>query len=142
MSRRPNLRSTKSVLNNRVAIITTDAVKEEPPSPKLTYTSLRRSTRSSATVEGPASPVRNSKLNIAKYEYKEATPSSRKRQRIDDIVKEEEVETKTSRIKSPAKKPLPQVALAKPHSAPAKWEEQYHLIEKMRRGFVAPVDEM
>lgn len=142
MSRRPNLRSTKSVLNNRVAIITTDAVKEEPPSPKLTYTSLRRSTRSSATVEGPVSPVRNSKLNIAKYEYKEATPSSRKRQRIDDIVKEEEVETKTSPIKSPAKKPLPQVALAKPHSAPAKWEEQYHLIEKMRRGFVAPVDEM
>lgn len=142
MSRRPNLRSTKSVLNNRVAIITTDAVKEEPPSPKLTYTSLRRSTRSSATVEGPASPVRNSKLNIAKYEYKEATSSSRKRQRIDDIVKEEEVETKTSPIKSPAKKPLPQVALAKPHSAPAKWEEQYHLIEKMRRGFVAPVDEM
>lgn len=142
MSRRPNLRSTKSVLNNRVAIITTDAVKEEPPSPKLTYASLRRSTRSSATVEGPASPVRNSKLNIAKYEYKEATPSSRKRQRIDDIVKEEEVETKTSPIKSPAKKPLLQVALAKPHSAPAKWEEQYHLIEKMRRGFVAPVDEM
>ncbi|KAL0247092.1 hypothetical protein I308_104127 [Cryptococcus tetragattii IND107] len=142
MSRRPNLPSTKSVINNSVAIVTADAVKEELPSPKLTYTSLRRSTRSSVTAEGPASPVRNSKLNIAKYEYKGPTPSSRKRQKIDDIVKKEKVETKTSPIKSPAKKPLPQVALAKPHSAPAKWEEQYQLIEKMRRGFVAPVDEM
>lgn len=142
MSRRPNIRSTKPVINNSVAIVAADAVKEELPSPKLTYTSLRRSTRSSVTAEGSASPVRNSKLNIAKYEYKDPTPSSRKRQKIDDIVKEEEVETKTSPIKSPAKKPLPQVALAKPHSAPAKWEEQYQLIEKMRRGFVAPVDEM
>ncbi|OXC68949.1 hypothetical protein AYX13_02560 [Cryptococcus neoformans] len=142
MSRRPNLRSTTSALNQRAAVIPTDAVKAEQPSSKLTYTSLRRPTRSSATVEEPAPPVKNSKLDIAKYEYKDRIPSPRKRPRINDVAKEEEVGTKTSPVKSPAKKPLPQVSLAKPHAAPAKWEEQYRLIEKMRRGIVAPVDEM
>jgi endonuclease-3 len=43
--------------------------------------------------------------------------------------------------KSSAKK-LPQLALENPHKAPEKWEEQYRLIEKMRRGIVAPVDDM
>lgn len=142
MSRRPNLRSTTSALNQRAAVIPTDAVKAEQPSSKLTYTSLRRPTRSSATVEEPAPPVKNSKLDIAKYEYKDRIPSPRKRPRINDVAKEEEVGTKTSPVKSPAKKPLPQVSLAKPHAAPAKWEEQYRLIERMRRGIVAPVDEM
>jgi endonuclease-3 len=36
--------------------------------------------------------------------------------------------------------PLPK--LEKPHPAPARWEEQYRLIERMRKGIVAPVDDM
>jgi hypothetical protein len=34
------------------------------------------------------------------------------------------------------------MSLAKPHPAPARWEEQYRLIEQMRMGIVAPVDDM
>jgi hypothetical protein len=39
-------------------------------------------------------------------------------------------------------KVLPQVKLDKPHPAPLKWREQYALIERMRKGIIAPVDDM
>ena len=37
---------------------------------------------------------------------------------------------------------MPQLALEKPHPEPPKWREQYGLIERMRKGIVAPVDDM
>jgi endonuclease-3 len=143
-----------------VTLITSDVtpVKVEPPSPSSasTYTSLRRATRSVSS--SSSRPV-----DLGSYAYKPTTPSPRKRvkrespaaaDREDDpLVKLEEVpltpisqlaETGPSRPLTPRsnKKPMPQMALAKPHPAPARWEEQYRLIERMRRGIVAPVDDM
>jgi endonuclease-3 len=48
----------------------------------------------------------------------------------------------TPKTPKSSKKPFPQVALEKPHPAPARWEEQYRLIERMRKGIIAPVDDM
>ncbi|WWC87459.1 uncharacterized protein L201_002348 [Kwoniella dendrophila CBS 6074] len=107
-------------------------------------------------------------LNISKYEYKTLiTPSPRKKQkrshdngngndnvndtgsskkrRTPTTVKVESVENNespSSSSKTPRKKPLPQLFLDKPHPAPPKWEEQYKLIEHMRKGIIAPVDNM
>jgi endonuclease-3 len=44
--------------------------------------------------------------------------------------------------KTTPKKALPLLALEKPHPEPAKWREQYRLIEHMRKGIIAPVDDM
>ncbi|RSH94217.1 DNA N-glycosylase and apurinic/apyrimidinic (AP) lyase [Saitozyma podzolica] len=155
------LRSTRSLRDPRVTLITSDVtpVKVEPPSPSSasTYTSLRRATRSVVS-SSSSRPV-----DLGSYAYKPTTPSPRKRvkrespaaaDREDDpLVKLEEVpltpisqlaEAGPSRPLTPRsnKKPMPQMALAKPHPAPARWEEQYRLIERMRRGIVAPVDDM
>jgi endonuclease-3 len=48
----------------------------------------------------------------------------------------------TSIPKTTPKKALPLLALEKPHPEPAKWREQYRLIEHMRKGIIAPVDDM
>lgn len=155
------LRSTRSLRDPRVTLITSDVtpVKVEPPSPSSasTYTSLRRATRSLA------SPSSATPVDLGSYAYKPTTPSPRKRikreshfaadQEEDLLVKLEEVPLTTisqlaeagpSRPPTPRsnKKPMPQMALAKPHPAPARWEEQYRLIERMRKGIVAPVDDM
>lgn len=48
----------------------------------------------------------------------------------------------TSTPKTTPKKALPLLALEKPHPEPAKWREQYRLIEHMRKGIIAPVDDV
>ncbi|WWC60036.1 uncharacterized protein I303_102599 [Kwoniella dejecticola CBS 10117] len=102
---------------------------------------------------------KRSKLDIAKYEYKPSTPP-RKRTKFSNsttttptIVKTENVDVdiedspngSTSTPKTPksaSKKPFPKLSLDKPHPAPPRWEEQYRLIEHMRKGIIAPVDNM
>ena len=46
----------------------------------------------------------------------------------------------TSQNASKSKKPSIKLRLEKPHPAPARWEQQYTLIERMRAKIVAPVD--
>ncbi|ORX36218.1 DNA glycosylase [Kockovaella imperatae] len=136
------------------------------------YTTLRRSTRSvSTTSPASKTPLDLSKYAFAssssspKRVKKESpmtptsaktaststadasspsTPRSSKRARV----KLEPMTPETSGIerpptpKSSSKKPMPLLALDKPHPAPPKWEEQYRLIERMRKGIIAPVDDM
>ncbi|WVW79822.1 hypothetical protein I302_101792 [Kwoniella bestiolae CBS 10118] len=130
------------------------------------FTSLRRRTRSVVSVgETEAAKKSIIKLDIAKYQYVPSTPP-RKKQKVDTPteVKLEDVEdaagSSGSNRKTPkssckvkaeagspktprsAKKSLPQLSLTKPHPAPPRWEEQYKLIEEMRKNIVAPVDNM
>ncbi|WWD16910.1 hypothetical protein CI109_101342 [Kwoniella shandongensis] len=135
-----------------IASTSTSTLADTSNTTKSPFVSLRRTTRRVAAPT-PVSPIRGTtKLGIEKYRFgAPSTPSPRKKPRLDikaeaeedveDLVKVEDAATpKTPR--SASKKPLPQVALAKPHPAPAKWEEQYRLIERMRKGIVAPVDDM
>ncbi|WVQ75589.1 hypothetical protein IAR50_005217 [Cryptococcus sp. DSM 104548] len=146
MSRNSGLKATQSALNSRVKIISA-----EPTNDGQVFTSLRRTTRSAkaaAVVDDEEELPKKSKLNVAKYEYTPSTPSPRKRPRLKSVKTEPDVDRQASPIKAVAtprstpKKPMPQTSLAKPHPAPAKWEEQYRLIEHMRRGIIAPVDDM
>ncbi|OCF34089.1 endonuclease III [Kwoniella heveanensis BCC8398] len=147
-------------------------IKAEPISPSNKkpstvsphFTSLRRTTRSLAnptatrlsesTIEEPTNNHRK-RLDVSKYEYTPTTPSPRKKPRLDITpiaVKRENgiagPSTPSGSAASPrtpksaSKKPFPQLALDKPHPAPARWEEQYRLIERMRKGIIAPVDNM
>lgn len=156
-------RTTAPHVDSQVTLITTDslAVKAEPetsePGSSDTFTSLRRMTRSSTST---ASIV----VDLASYAYQPATPSPRKRVKrepitpqtateteSDPLVKLEDVDaidpltpsrdTKPSTPRS-SKKAMPQLALEKPHPEPAKWREQYRLLERMRKGIIAPVDTM
>ncbi|WVQ79007.1 hypothetical protein IAT38_001099 [Cryptococcus sp. DSM 104549] len=153
MPKRPSLASARSALNPRAKLVTAEPVSTENSDTKPTFTSLRRTTRASASgavklKDGSPPPLRTSKLNIAKYEYQPSTPSPRKKPRLEAVAGASDVKPKvepgTGSPATPrsAKKPMPQAALAKPHPAPAKWEEQYRLIERMRKGIVAPVDDM
>ncbi|KAK6907011.1 hypothetical protein I203_101000 [Kwoniella mangroviensis CBS 8507] len=126
------------------------------------FTSLRRTTRSTTTSSGESS--KRSILDIGKYQYVPSTPP-RKRAKVEikvedvedtiiastpksndrSIVKVETVDTKPSispKTPKSTKKPLPQLSLTKPHPPPPLWEEQYRLIEEMRKNIVAPVDTM
>lgn len=150
-----SLKRTTSTRNSRVTLITPatlpppSTVKPEPrsPTPPLVevdsttstpFTALRRSTRSTAIPQD---------ASLSKNANAPPTPSPRKRVKVEHVdagaastpIKTERPSMATP--KSSAKK-LPQLALEKPHKAPEKWEEQYRLIEKMRRGIVAPVDDM
>ncbi|ORY26058.1 DNA glycosylase [Naematelia encephala] len=149
------LRSSRSAVDSRVTLITavpnpTSSIdlkaEHVSPSPSSSpFTSLRRSTRSttSQTTATSTAPPQNfvPAVDLSSYAHIPATPSPRKK------IKLEHPDTpstpkKASTPKSVTKKPLPQVALAKPHPAPPKWEEQYRLIDRMRKGIVAPVDNM
>ncbi|KAK8861201.1 hypothetical protein IAR55_002020 [Kwoniella newhampshirensis] len=139
-----------------VSPTTSTLVTTSMPSGNDNFTSLRRTTRSSTTSNSDhASTIRGtSKFDLEKYRFQNqaspSTPSPRKKKpRIVTPVKVEDakdllvkVEDRPKTPKSASKKPLPQVALGKPHPAPARWEEQYNLIERMRKGIVAPVDDM
>lgn len=125
------------------------------------YTSLRRSTRSSTgtgTALNPTIPINPSAngLDLSRYAYNPITPP-RKRVKLEhsDIdtkvrvqtpirVKDENDISGRGRLPTPrsSSKKLPQLALDKPHKEPERWREQYRLIERMRRGIVAPVDDM
>lgn len=121
-----------------------------------TYTSLRRTTRSyrsslvdaepNVKAEPPASPIRSLDLSSYAYTPPVSTPPRKRVKREQDPLATPgtEGESKPATTPSSAKKskPFPQLALDKPHPEPARWREQYRLIERMRRGIVAPVDDM
>ncbi|WVF66948.1 hypothetical protein IAT40_001691 [Kwoniella sp. CBS 6097] len=145
-------------------------IKAEPISPSTQkstssphFTSLRRTTRSLVRTADPsaseapsqATDVVRKRIDVSKYEYTPSTPSPRKKPRLDasPIAVKQELgvagpstpltsQASPRTPKSASKKPFPQLALDKPHPAPTRWEEQYKLIERMRRGLVAPVDNM
>ena len=156
------LRSTRSSLDPRVTLITaselSSEVKLEPTSPSP----LRRSARSARSGPSlpptPTSPL-DTKRDLSRYAYADPSPSSRrKRPKLDQSaaedeqpgavagpstpVKKEREEDVKQTPKSSTKKPLPLVALDKPHPAPPRWERQYALIKRMRDGILAPVDTM
>lgn len=148
------LRTTRSALNSRVSLITTDAKPDidEPESPPR-----RRSARSAA------------RLNLAQYAYK-GNESPRKRAKVEakaDPASEDEALTDLDEpltevkgeVKEEAGPSTPRKAKATPksksgtpkmpmakrekaHPEPARWYEQYQLIERMRAGINAPVDTM
>jgi endonuclease-3 len=157
-----SLKRTTSTRNSRVTMITSrtppPVVKPEPASPsnaisdledrptQVLTPSLRRSTRS--TPLGKNGDSSKTTLDVSSYAYAPVTPSPRKRAKIEHIDVKPELKTpvKSERPilatpKSSTKK-LPQLALEKPHKAPDRWEEQYRLIERMRKGIIAPVDDM
>lgn len=156
-------RTTISQVESRVTLITSDslAVKAELGASEAgssdTFTSLRRTTRSSTSTASTA-------VDLASYAFQPSTPSPRKRVKrepitpqaatdtdADVLVKLEEAgvvesltpsrDTKPPTPKS-SKKAMPQLALEKPHPEPAKWRKQYRLLERMRKGIIAPVDTM
>jgi endonuclease-3 len=155
------LQRTQSTRNSRVTLITTktpprDLVKPEPSSPLNAITDieasipppiLRRSARSTPIAKNDQ--LSATTLDVSSYSYAPVTPSPRKRAKIEhvDIKPDISIPFKSESKppigtpKSSAKK-LPQLALEKPHKAPEKWEEQYRLIERMRKGIIAPVDDM
>lgn len=123
-------------------------VKDEPGSPDQdataragpSYTTLRRSTRSSTSLA----------LHLSSYAYSPvngttSAPATPPRKRIKVEPKPSTPLARTSEgaptPRSSSKK-MPVLALDKPHKEPERWREQYRLIEKMRRGIIAPVDDM
>lgn len=79
------------------------------------------------------------------------TPSSARRTgqvKVEPIDGESEVlvelpeSTPTPKKKGTPKKAMPLAPLVKAHPEPARWREQYAVIEEMRRGLNAPVDTM
>lgn len=150
------LRTLRSKADSRVSLIS--EVKPEPPSGA--FTSLRRSTRSTTRDSEPAS-ASSSSLGLSAYAYQ--APNPRKRAKIepkeeplspvkrgkgkakaeeDDVplVKVSKEETAAAKREKKQGQPLP--ARTKAHPEPARWYEQYQLIEKMRAGIDAPVDTM
>lgn len=120
------------------------------------FTTLRRSTRSStgAGTITPSSSTTN--LDLTRYAYNPVTPS-RKRVKVEpreDVDNKLLVQTPMTKIKDDpdasarpptprsSSKKMPQLALDKPHKEPDRWREQYRLIEHMRKGIIAPVDNM
>lgn len=156
-----SLKRTTSTRNSRVTMITSrtppPVVKPEPASPPNALPeledpptlapTLRRSTRS--TPIGQNGESLNTTLDVSSYAYAPVTPSPRKRAKIEQVEVKPDIKTPVksedrptmATPKSSAKK-LPQLALEKPHKAPDKWGEQYRLIERMRKGIIAPVDNM
>ena len=144
---------------------TSESVEIEPESPShdgpsTTFTTLRRITRSVTTTtnDSPADP-----LDLSSYAYASTPPRKRARAskgaststevkiessvssvepKVDGPMTPELVERPSLTPRSSSKKPMPKLALDKPHPAPAKWEEQYRLIDRMRKGIIAPVDDM
>jgi endonuclease-3 len=139
----PSKYSSKVTLISQPSSSSVPDIKPEPTSPALI--TFRRSTRNRASLNpsptaGPSTVKRSSSPPLS-------TPRKR-------VKKEDEPLTPLSEIKDSPRasgsgsakkvkiKPLPLVALEKPHPAPARWKEQYRLIERMRKGIVAPVDDM
>ncbi|WVO17159.1 hypothetical protein L204_104851 [Cryptococcus depauperatus] len=140
MVRKGILKPTVSALNNHANISSVDPALSKMPSSKSASTNTRHTRSSAACNVKTLPPVKPRELDIAKYKYQPSTLSPRKKPKL-EVGKEIKAEGSPPTPKS-AKKPIPLSALSKPHPAPANWEEQYRLIEQMRRGIVAPVDDM
>jgi endonuclease-3 len=163
------LKSAPSALNANVTLFTLpdtgQSVKRElSPSPPLKeYTTLRRTTRSTRSTqlttkqesgENVQPGVLTANLSAYAYQPPTATPP-RKRVKVEvGLGADDEDELKpvgledgddgstTPGTKKAKSKPLPQLVLDKPHPEPPRWREQHRLIERMRKGIVAPVDDM
>ena len=90
--------------------------------------SLRRSTRSSTT------------LDLSSDAYIPSTP--RKKPKSSPPPEPITPPPRPPITPQSSSKKLPQLALDRPHPAPSRWQEQYRLIERMRAGIIAPVDDM
>lgn len=158
------LRTTRSALNSRVSLVTTNAKPTIDSSGDPESPPRRRSTRASA------------RLNLAQYAYSDPNEARRKRAKVepaaqaepaaasadealtdlegDEPLNEVKAELKgeggpstprkgraTPKSKSGTPK-MPMAKREKAHPEPAKWYEQYKLIERMRGGIKAPVDTM
>ena len=136
-----------------------------------TFTSLRRSTRSlTSSSTRPFNPLDlssyassstpNTKSGLTTGASVPSTPGSSKRRVKDELRTPSSTKRARTKVKaeppstpppagdepvapeSSSQKALPLLALGKPHPEPPKWREQYRLIERMRKGIVAPVDDM
>lgn len=155
------LRSTRSTANSKVTLITldppADTTKPEPHSPlsapSESYISMRRSTRSTTTttsidLQTPSTTSPNAVAgpsrtrDLSSYAYNDPSTPPRKRVKVE--LEENVTPVTGATLKTPrsGKKPMPQLALEKAHPEPARWREQYQLIERMRKGIIAPVDTM
>lgn len=161
------LRSTRSAASARVSLVTSadaadvkpDATSEEPEQP-LPRRSTRASTRLNlqryAYAPAPSSsPRKRARLTKAEPGAEEPVKLERAKTESDEALTDLEDEplkevkgearfAKASpRSKSGTPKgKLPLAAREKAHPAPARWYEQYQLIERMRAGISAPVDTM
>jgi len=151
------LKSAPSALNSNVTLFSLPdpgpSKRAPSPSPVKEYTTLRRTTRSArsslAVKPDPEEAVAPaSASDFSKYAHQPTTTPPRKRVKIEldedelkPIVSNDE-DAATPKSKQAKSKPLPQLALEKAHPEPAKWKEQYRLIERMRKGIIAPVDDM
>lgn len=115
----PLRRSTRSVKAEPVT----------PPAPGSSQSANKRSLTASLQKFAYDSPSKKVKL--------EANAESLRSPPLVAVELDEKPKRKTA-----SKKPVIQLALDKPHPAPKNWERQYELIEKMRKGIVAPVDDM
>lgn len=153
------LRTTRSALNSRVSLITTDA-KPDIDQAEAGSPPRRRSTRAAA------------RLNLAQYAYTGGgSDSPRKRAKVeptkpepaseDEALTDLEADEPLAEVKGEAKDEagpstprktapksksgtpkMPMAKREKAHPEPARWYEQYQLIERMRAGISAPVDTM
>lgn len=130
---------------------------QTPAKPVVTMiesvTPLRRSTRGvkvePVTPGEPETSQSEGKRSLTASLKKYAFESPSKRVKVEhnaDALRSPELvaleDDKPVKKKTPSKKPVIQLALDKPHPAPKNWERQYELIEMMRKGIVAPVDDM
>lgn len=160
------LRSTRSAADNRVPLVTNSANSNADVKPKIEsphFTSLRRTTRSTTRTTEPSTPAAStpepasassSALNLAKFAYVEPAQKRVKREVSVKTEMKDEPDEPLSEVKdepSPRKrksatskkdKAAYLAPRAKAHPEPARWREQYALIERMRTGIDAPVDTM
>lgn len=123
-----------------------DLKPEVPGSPPLVSID---SVEASSSTSGRRRSARVQTLDLSSYAYTPDVPvTPRKRAKIEPVDLEDAVQTPSStRPNMPptprsSSKKMPQLALDKPHKEPDRWREQYRLIEHMRKGIVAPVDDM
>lgn len=134
----PALKTTRSAANSRVTLVSEGSA----------YTTLRRSTRSTTKVEADVKllgrEASDAKLDLSSYAYEIPRESPRKRVKLEpeDELREVEIKDEIKVERKSPKKTLPLAARAKAHAEPARWREQYALIERMRAGLNAPVDTM
>lgn len=116
-----------------------------------TYTTLRRTTRSSLRNAEEKKPS----LDLSSFAYSAQSPRKRVKREATEVKEEplseikDEPTTPVKRSRSASSTPVkaskngfPKAARTKAHAEPPKWREQYALIERMRAGISAPVDTM
>jgi endonuclease-3 len=137
------LRSTRSAADSRVTLMSADTEPDVKPNVNG-FTSLRRATRSTTRAEPEASSSKST-LDLSKYSYAEPARKRVKREvkEEDEPLNEVKDEPASPTRRAPRKEKAAYLpARTKAHPEPAKWREQYALIERMRAGIDAPVDTM